>query len=93
MSQPRRAKRCVATDTRKRTTTNDSIAFHPAPASLAAQNFSMPALSPTMTEGNIATWKIKEGTTDPLSYRAPAPRTTKMGDMTEGLSIHWKAFD
>jgi pyruvate/2-oxoglutarate dehydrogenase complex dihydrolipoamide acyltransferase (E2) component len=21
----------------------------------------MPALSPTMTEGNIATWKIKEG--------------------------------
>ncbi|KAF2438895.1 hypothetical protein P171DRAFT_490932 [Karstenula rhodostoma CBS 690.94] len=30
-------------------------------ASLAAQNFNMPALSPTMTEGNIATWKIKEG--------------------------------
>ncbi|KAF1933918.1 uncharacterized protein M421DRAFT_87987 [Didymella exigua CBS 183.55] len=29
--------------------------------SLAAQNFNMPALSPTMTEGNIATWKIKEG--------------------------------
>jgi hypothetical protein len=25
----------------------------------------MPALSPTMTEGNIATWKIKEGTTNP----------------------------
>jgi hypothetical protein len=23
----------------------------------------MPALSPTMTEGNIAKWKIKEGTT------------------------------
>jgi len=21
----------------------------------------MPALSPTMTEGNIATWKVKEG--------------------------------
>ncbi|KAH7402621.1 pyruvate dehydrogenase protein x component [Pyrenochaeta sp. MPI-SDFR-AT-0127] len=36
-------------------------AFHSGPASLAAQNFSMPALSPTMTEGNIATWKIKEG--------------------------------
>ncbi|KAG5977465.1 hypothetical protein E4U56_007768 [Claviceps arundinis] len=30
---------------------------------LAAQNFSMPALSPTMTEGNIATWKVKEGET------------------------------
>jgi hypothetical protein len=36
-----------------------------AQASLAAQNFNMPALSPTMTEGNIATWKIKEGTTVP----------------------------
>ncbi|CBX94561.1 hypothetical protein LEMA_P120520.1 [Plenodomus lingam JN3] len=32
-----------------------------AEASLAAQNFNMPALSPTMTEGNIASWKIKEG--------------------------------
>ncbi|KAG5913618.1 hypothetical protein E4U42_000986 [Claviceps africana] len=30
---------------------------------LAAQNFVMPALSPTMTEGNIATWKVKEGET------------------------------
>jgi hypothetical protein len=46
-------------------TINSSTAFHPGQASLAAQNFNMPALSPTMTEGNIATWKIKEGTTDP----------------------------
>ncbi|KAL9042982.1 MAG: hypothetical protein Q9214_003630, partial [Letrouitia sp. 1 TL-2023] len=29
--------------------------------SLAAQNFAMPAMSPTMTEGNIASWKVKEG--------------------------------
>ncbi|OCL04174.1 hypothetical protein AOQ84DRAFT_324809 [Glonium stellatum] len=36
-------------------------AFHAAPASLAAHNFTMPALSPTMTEGNIASWKVKEG--------------------------------
>ncbi|KAF1938652.1 hypothetical protein EJ02DRAFT_457709 [Clathrospora elynae] len=36
-------------------------AFTSGQASLAAQNFNMPALSPTMTEGNIATWKIKEG--------------------------------
>ncbi|KAL7789890.1 hypothetical protein V8C37DRAFT_190700 [Trichoderma ceciliae] len=28
---------------------------------LAGQNFIMPALSPTMTEGNIASWKVKEG--------------------------------
>ncbi|KAJ2899009.1 lipoyl domain of the dihydrolipoyl acyltransferase component (E2) [Zalerion maritima] len=30
-------------------------------ACLAASNFTMPALSPTMTEGNITTWKLKEG--------------------------------
>ncbi len=30
---------------------------------LAAQNFIMPALSPTMTEGNIASWHVKEGET------------------------------
>lgn len=29
--------------------------------SLAAQNFTMPAMSPTMTEGNIAKWNVKEG--------------------------------
>ncbi|RYO98347.1 hypothetical protein DL763_002289 [Monosporascus cannonballus] len=28
---------------------------------LAAQNFTMPALSPTMTQGNIAKWKVREG--------------------------------
>lgn len=28
---------------------------------LDAQNFMMPAMSPTMTEGNIASWKLKEG--------------------------------
>jgi len=35
--------------------------LHSSQASLAAQSFNMPALSPTMTEGNIASWKIKEG--------------------------------
>ena len=29
--------------------------------SLAAQNLTMPAMSPTMTEGNIANWKVREG--------------------------------
>lgn len=33
------------------------------PARLAAHNMSMPAMSPTMTEGNIASWKVKEGDT------------------------------
>ncbi|ORY19719.1 hypothetical protein BCR34DRAFT_471346 [Clohesyomyces aquaticus] len=44
-----------------RTLLTGYVAFRAAPASLAAQNFNMPALSPTMTEGNIATWKVKEG--------------------------------
>ncbi|ORY69828.1 biotin-requiring enzyme [Pseudomassariella vexata] len=35
--------------------------FRTSAALPAAQNFTMPALSPTMTEGNIATWKVKEG--------------------------------
>ncbi|ROW12785.1 hypothetical protein VMCG_00566 [Cytospora schulzeri] len=35
--------------------------FRTSTASLAAQNFTMPALSPTMTEGSIATWRVKEG--------------------------------
>ncbi|KAI1212957.1 pyruvate dehydrogenase protein x component [Annulohypoxylon truncatum] len=35
--------------------------FRTSAASFAAQNFTMPALSPTMTEGNIASWKLKEG--------------------------------
>lgn len=52
---------------------NNRAAFHPSQASLAAQNFNMPALSPTMTEGNIATWKIKEGAT----YQAPNTRTSR----------------
>lgn len=61
-------------------TADRTAAFHPAPASLAAQNFSMPALSPTMTEGNIAAWKIKEGTTAPRPHRAAAARTTETWD-------------
>ncbi|KAL8631027.1 hypothetical protein Q9189_003222 [Teloschistes chrysophthalmus] len=36
-------------------------AFRTMPKSMAAQNFTMPAMSPTMTEGNIASWKVKEG--------------------------------
>ncbi|KAK5664113.1 hypothetical protein OQA88_328 [Cercophora sp. LCS_1] len=35
--------------------------FRTSAAALAAQNFTMPALSPTMTEGNIAKWQVQEG--------------------------------
>ena len=37
-------------------------AFHHRARMAAAHNFTMPAMSPTMTEGNIASWKVKEGT-------------------------------
>lgn len=30
-------------------------------SSFEAQNFTMPAMSPTMTEGNISSWKVKQG--------------------------------
>ncbi|KAI4227305.1 MAG: hypothetical protein L6R36_002512 [Xanthoria steineri] len=36
-------------------------AYRATPRPLAAQNFTMPAMSPTMTEGNIASWKVTEG--------------------------------
>ncbi|RMZ92268.1 hypothetical protein DV736_g459, partial [Chaetothyriales sp. CBS 134916] len=35
--------------------------FSSLPPRLAASNFTMPAMSPTMTEGNISSWKVKEG--------------------------------
>lgn len=38
-----------------------STGFTTSSRCLAAQNFTMPALSPTMTEGNISSWKVKEG--------------------------------
>ncbi|KAK1058088.1 pyridoxine biosynthesis protein [Friedmanniomyces endolithicus] len=36
-------------------------AFRLSSRSSAAQNLTMPALSPTMTEGNIAAWRVQEG--------------------------------
>ena len=41
--------------------TQQHAGFRTSAAVLAAQNFTMPALSPTMTQGNIAKWKVKEG--------------------------------
>ncbi|KAF2837946.1 hypothetical protein M501DRAFT_1006436 [Patellaria atrata CBS 101060] len=35
--------------------------FGTSASNLAASNFTMPAMSPTMTEGNISSWKVKEG--------------------------------
>ncbi|GAA5986501.1 hypothetical protein JCM10908_003778 [Rhodotorula pacifica] len=35
--------------------------FHGSPASAALTKFLFPAMSPTMTEGGIAQWKVKEG--------------------------------
>lgn len=36
-------------------------AFHPTSRSSALSKFAMPAMSPTMTEGGIASWKKQEG--------------------------------
>jgi Biotin-requiring enzyme/e3 binding domain len=41
--------------------TDPLAGFRTSAACFAAQNFTMPALSPTMTEGNIAKWAVKEG--------------------------------
>lgn len=56
-------------------------AFSTGQVSLAAQNFNMPALSPTMTEGNIGKWKLKEGTT--VDRAAPMRKCTLAG--TDGI--------
>lgn len=55
-------------------------AFHAAPVTRAAQNFNMPALSPTMTEGNIATWKVKEGMQSSLTDKVRAESLIDTGD-------------
>src|SRR5271170_1200772 len=36
-------------------------AFTSAASRSEPHNFTMPAMSPTMTEGNISSWKVKEG--------------------------------
>lgn len=38
-----------------------SRAFNTTSRVAVAQNFTMPALSPTMTEGSIQSWRVKEG--------------------------------
>ena len=39
------------------------LAFRTTPSPSALTKFQMPAMSPTMTEGGIASWKLKEGDT------------------------------
>lgn len=41
--------------------TNGTAGFQMSSRRYEAQNYTMPALSPTMTEGNISKWNIKEG--------------------------------
>ncbi|KAF2456847.1 hypothetical protein BDY21DRAFT_386257 [Lineolata rhizophorae] len=52
----RPASSCVVTAAAKPARNTAELA-----AALAAHNFAMPAMSPTMTEGNISKWKLKEG--------------------------------
>jgi hypothetical protein len=87
-SQQWRAQRCVVKLLNHGALANSCVAFHPAQASLAAQNFNMPALSPTMTEGNIATWKIKEGTTN-LHQRCTWRTERRENSDDIGAGSHW----
>ncbi|EMF16225.1 uncharacterized protein SEPMUDRAFT_145535 [Sphaerulina musiva SO2202] len=50
----RMATRCASRNAARR-------GFHVSQRGAAAQNYTMPALSPTMTEGNISKWNLKEG--------------------------------
>ena len=43
------------------TSTNNRTGFRVSSRRYEAQNYTMPALSPTMTEGNISRWSLKEG--------------------------------
>lgn len=40
---------------------HENTALHASALQQALSKFAMPAMSPTMTEGGIATWKKKEG--------------------------------
>lgn len=53
-----------ADEQEKKVILTKAIGFSHTRAPCAASNFSMPSLSPTMTEGNIANWKLKEGMLD-----------------------------
>ena len=53
--------RLLARQLRARPSQPSQRTFHTTRSGLAAANFTMPAMSPTMTEGNIASWKVKEG--------------------------------
>lgn len=39
------------------------VALHNSCTAQAISKFTMPAMSPTMTEGGLASWKVKEGDT------------------------------
>lgn len=43
------------------TTTPLTLALHSSSSAQAISKFMMPAMSPTMTEGGIASWKVKDG--------------------------------
>ncbi len=48
----------------------------------------MPAMSPTMTEGNIASWKVKEG-------KGNACNTETVGTqqlIDRGLFLYWRCL-
>lgn len=57
---------------------NLQLGFQSASKLLVAQNLTMPAMSPTMTEGNIASWKVKEGKGNACDTVYREPKTVKL---------------
>ncbi|GAO47979.1 hypothetical protein G7K_2170-t1 [Saitoella complicata NRRL Y-17804] len=51
----------VAVSLRRNAALAASRGFQSSRSAAAASNFKMPAMSPTMTEGTVASWKLKEG--------------------------------
>lgn len=58
---PSHAQRCTCHRSRALTQLTCYQVLHSSNSRRAITNFQMPAMSPTMTEGGIASWKKKEG--------------------------------
>jgi hypothetical protein len=54
---------CILRTLSRAETNEKFLGLHSSRARLAISNFQMPAMSPTMTEGGIASWKKQEGET------------------------------
>jgi len=53
----------------------------------------MPAMSPTMTEGNIASWKVKEGKGNACNIVCRESETVGTQQLIDrGLILYWRSL-